>query len=69
LDYPIKITAWNDVTVAFAGDDDRSGSSTTGSIDRVTGDAEATSIVIAKTGNILMSLKYALKCRPAQRMF
>jgi hypothetical protein len=66
LDYPIKITAWNDVTVAFLGSHERRGSTTRGSIDRVTGDVEATTTV---TGNYLMSVRYALKCRPAQRMF
>jgi hypothetical protein len=70
LDYPIKITAWNDVTVAFLGSHERIGSTTRGSIDRVTGDVEATSTATdAKTGNLLMSVRYALKCRPAQRMF
>jgi hypothetical protein len=40
-----------------------------GSIDRVTGDVEATSMATdAKTRNILMSVSYTLKCRPAQRM-
>jgi len=72
LDYPIKITAWNDVTVAFLGSLDLKGSrsSTRGSIDRVTGDVEATSMVTdPKTGKIVASTSYALKCRPTQRMF
>jgi len=70
LDYPVKITASNDVTIAFLGTDEKhDGSSIRGSIDRVTGDVEATSTVTdAKTYNTLY-LKYALKCRPAQRMF
>jgi hypothetical protein len=69
LDYPVQITASNDVTVAFLGTDDRSRSSIRGSIDRVTGDVEATSTVTdAKTYNTLY-LKYALKCSPTQRMF
>jgi hypothetical protein len=70
LDYPIKITAWNDVTVAFLGSEERIGSTTRGSIDRVTGDLWATlTATDAKTGNPLMSVRYALKCRPTQRMF
>jgi hypothetical protein len=54
MDYPVKITAWNDVTVVFAGSSDVlkvSTSSTRGTIDRVTGDVEATSMVTDnKTG-------------------
>jgi hypothetical protein len=72
IDYPVKITAWNDVTVAFDGSDSSLGSTSSirGSIDRVTGDVEAYSMVTnAKTGNIVTSMSYALKCRPAQRMF
>ena len=43
IDYPVKITAWNEVTVAFSGSLDIKSSmlSTTGTIDRVTGDVEA----------------------------
>jgi hypothetical protein len=70
LDYPIKITAWNDVTVAFLGSHERIGSTTRGSIDRVTGDVEATSIVFdVKTGSIKIQTSYSLKCRPTPRMF
>jgi hypothetical protein len=72
-DYPVKITAWNDVTVVFAGSSEVlkvSRSSINGSMDRVTGDVEATSTLTnTKTDRILSSLSYALKCRPAQRMF
>jgi hypothetical protein len=67
-DYPVKITGWNDVTVAFSGED-RKGAQTMGSIDRVTGAVEATSMVINAKGEVTYSLKYSLKCRPAQRMF
>ena len=45
LDYPVKITGINDVTVAFGGSERQPTSdvsSITGSIDRVTGDVEAT---------------------------
>src|SRR5262245_8497076 len=41
FDYPVKITAWNDVSVVFAGSSEAlkvSTLSTRGSIDRVTGD-------------------------------
>jgi hypothetical protein len=70
LDFPVNITAWNDVTVAFAGSDKFSRSSIMGSIDRVTGDVEAAySSTAAKTGEIVMSTSYSPKCRPAQRMF
>jgi hypothetical protein len=74
LDYPVKITGINDVTVAFGGGSERQLTSDhvsiTGSIDRVTGDVEATKIMAnAKTGNVYASLTYSLKCRPTQRMF
>jgi hypothetical protein len=73
IDYPVKITAWNDVTVVFKGSADFAKSSTdsiTGTIDRVTGDVWANSIMTdAKTGKIITSTSYALKCRPTQRMF
>jgi hypothetical protein len=70
LDYPVEIVAWNDVTVAFFGSHERTGSSTFGIIDRVTGDVGATSTAMAaKTGNILMSVHYALKCWPTHRIF
>ena len=43
--------------------------SITGSIDRVTGDVEATDMLSnTKTGNVMSSKSYALKCTPAQRM-
>ena len=69
--YPVKITDVNEVTVAFEGSKPLGATvwSAWGSIDRVTGDVEASSTMTAtKTGNILMT-NYALKCRPAQRMF
>jgi len=70
-EYPVKITAWNDVTVSFSGGEDRKGAQTSilGSIDRVTGAVEATSMLINAKGEVTYSLKYSLKCRPAQRMF
>jgi hypothetical protein len=37
--------SWNHVTVAFLGSDKKAISSVRGSIDRVTGDVEATSMV------------------------
>jgi hypothetical protein len=72
-DYPVNITGANEVTVAFVGRRERGGfanDSTMGSIDRVTGDLEATlTTTDAKTGKTITSTSYALKCRPAQRMF
>jgi hypothetical protein len=52
----------NERTVDFA-DMDKSGDGISGSIDRVTGDLEAISVV----GN--WTISYSLKCRPTQRMF
>ena len=72
IDYPVKITAWNEVTIAFSGSLDIKSSmlSTTGTIDRVTGDVDATSgATDSKTSRIITSTSYALKCRPTQRMF
>jgi hypothetical protein len=72
LDVPVKITGINEVTVAFSGSDRVLGSdwSILGSIDRVTGDVEATQVSTdAKTGKIFASTGYSLKCRPTQRMF
>jgi hypothetical protein len=69
--FPVKITGMNEVTVAFHGSESRNQveESITGSIDRVTGDVEArTQVSDSKTG-ILSILRYALKCRPTQRMF
>jgi hypothetical protein len=65
MDYPVKITGINDVIVEFGGS-----ASIHGSIDRVTGDVEATSTVTAtKTQKTITSTNYSLKCRPTQRMF
>jgi hypothetical protein len=72
MDFPVKITGMDEVTVVFGGSDSKSAieKSISGSIDRVTGDVEATSSAHdAKTGKTLTSTSYALKCRPAQRMF
>jgi hypothetical protein len=76
-DYPVKITGINDVTIDFDGSDNgvsaistSSVSSIRGSIDRVTGDVEATSMLTATNPpKIITSMNYLLKCRPAQRMF
>ena len=72
LNYPIKITGADDVAVAFRG----SGqvldgvASTAGTIDRITGDLEFTdTLADPKTSKVISQTNYALKCRPAQRMF
>jgi hypothetical protein len=72
IDYPVKITAWNDVTVSFGGSYVSANQqlSIIGSIDRVTGDVEATNMSTnTKTNQTVYSLQYTLKCRPTQRMF
>jgi hypothetical protein len=72
IDIPVKITAANDVTVAFGGSQQvlTSVSSIMGSLDRVTGDMEATSTLSdPKTNKIIGQTAYALQCRPAQRIF
>jgi hypothetical protein len=58
----IKISTVNETTIGFAGMNE-SGDGVSGSIDRVTGDLEANSVV----GN--WTISYSLKCKPTQRMF
>jgi hypothetical protein len=62
-DFPVAIRTTTEVTVVFGGSNKKFGDSITGSIDRVTGDAEATFTL----GNI--TRRYSLKCKPTQRMF
>jgi len=72
LDYPVKISGINDVTVSFGGSHESGPTlaSIIGSLDRVTGDLNATSMVTnTKTSKIGASTSYVLKCRPTQRMF
>jgi hypothetical protein len=68
----IKITGITETAVYFSADDKllNSSRSVMGAIDRVTGDvwADFTS-TDNKTGKTITSTSYALKCRPAQRMF
>jgi hypothetical protein len=62
----------NDTRIVFDASHDNATSiaSITGSIDRVTGDVEATDMLQnPKTGSVMSSKSYALKCRPAQQMF
>jgi hypothetical protein len=72
LNYPIKITGVDDVAVAFRGSGQvlDAVASTEGTIDRITGDLEFTEMSAdPKTGKIISQTNFALKCRPAQRMF
>jgi hypothetical protein len=72
-DFPVNITAVNEVSIAFGGSMSLGSIIETnimGSIDRVTGDVEATSRSSnTKTGKLVTSTSYLLKCRPTQRMF
>src|SRR5262249_47189834 len=72
LNYPIKITGADDVAVAFPGSGQvlhpQRVASTEGTIDRVTRDLEFTE-TLADGGKGISQTNYALKCRPAQRMF
>jgi hypothetical protein len=64
----VNVIDVNEVTVSFGGSSPSG--SVNGSIDRVTGEATATSVLSdAKTGDILLMNNLALKCRPGQRMF
>ena len=74
IDARIKITGVNDVNVAFAGSGRGSSGgwlwSVKGSIDRVTGDLEASIwSPDPETGKNIISAEYSLNCRPAQRLF
>src|SRR5262249_17731542 len=73
IEIPVRITGVNDVLVTFGGSQklfENSESSIGGSIDRVTGDLEATQILSdPKTGRTVSTTSYELHCRPAQRMF
>jgi hypothetical protein len=72
LEFPVKITAANDVTIEFSGYQQLPSSlhSILGSIDRVTGDVEATSLITdPKTSKSISQTTYTLQCRPTQRMF
>jgi hypothetical protein len=72
IEYPVVITAANDVAIVFGGHQEvlSSLSSIQGSIDRVTGDVQARSTTFdPKTSHILTQSTYALQCRPTQRMF
>jgi len=74
-DFPVKITGANDVTISFRGERPDKPKAVTsrmiiGTIDRVTGDVNADDTQTnLKTSKIAYSTRYALKCRPAQRMF
>jgi hypothetical protein len=60
------------VTVVFSGSSNIGGVSMNinGTIDRVTGDVQASETSInTKTHDYTSTTNYALKCRPAQRMF
>jgi hypothetical protein len=71
LDFPVMITGANDVTVTFSGHHQvGSLDSISGSIDRVTGDVEATfKMSDPKAGTTISRTTYALQCKPTQRMF
>jgi hypothetical protein len=72
---PLEIGYVNDVEVRFGGNEEGpDGSfkhSINGSINRVTGDVEATWSFVGKTWakGIEPHMSYALQCKPTQRMF
>jgi hypothetical protein len=56
----------DDVRVIFA----RSTNPTIdGTIDRVTGELQATSVMLSRDNKVILAMTYLLKCTPAQRMF
>jgi hypothetical protein len=70
IDYPVKITASNDVTITFSGSQQNGSvlSYTHGSIDRVTGDVEVDVASVFRNKEETKTT-YTLQCRPTQRMF
>jgi hypothetical protein len=69
-DFPVGITAVNDVTIGFSGVNKTGDLTVSGSIDRVTGEIDAASVLLnPKTHNLVSSTSYSLNCKPAQRMF
>jgi hypothetical protein len=73
MDYPVTITGVNDTTVAFSGQQKALGfalASTTGTLDRVTGDLGARIDLFDEARTKMISqTTYALQCRPTERMF
>jgi hypothetical protein len=73
FDVPVRITAANDVTVTFEGSAVHlqiSQTTISGSLDRVTGDVYATSMMTnTQTQKIVSTTNYELQCQPVQRMF
>ena len=71
-DFPIKITDINEMTIIFHGSSQHAPGATyrqiNGGIDRVTGDAEATSDVTSWRESKASAI-HSLKCTPTQRMF
>jgi hypothetical protein len=66
IDYPIKITSADDTTIAFSGAEEISDtiSSIAGSIDRKSGDLEATSVMAnQKTHETFSTITYMLRCK------
>jgi hypothetical protein len=66
VDFPVKITGMNDVTIAFSDSDQKGIWTITGTLDRVTY-VWANHTANTKT-NVIVT-EYALKCKPTQRMF
>ena len=71
VDYPVTITESNNGMIAFSGQqkDSSSFSRTDGTIDRVTGDAQAGVMMWGAAGKLIYATNYTLQCKPAQRMF
>ena len=72
FDYPVRITAINDVIVEFGGSDQAGliAESTVGSMDRVIGHVGAVLTTSdPKTGTTLDTTTYELQCKPTPRMF
>jgi hypothetical protein len=64
---PVKIIGWDHVTVMFSDDNKSSEATFIGSIGRVTGTLQASSLM--RMSGSITTTSYSLKCRPAQRMF
>jgi hypothetical protein len=70
VDYPVTITDTHDTLIAFSGQqhEPNTFSRIDGTIDRVTGDAQA-GVMLWGSSKLVYSTVYVLQCKPAERMF
>jgi hypothetical protein len=71
--YGVEIKSWDEVSVRFGhfkkDPETKNADQSMGTIDRITGDLEASFLLETSKQAPLDVTKYTLKCKPAQRMF